>query len=126
MKRSRTLLICLGIFVAAATTQFSIAKDNADTALPRATETVEHMSQTAPDKGVPREVLEGAKCVAVIPHLIKGAFIVGAEHGVGVATCKTGGSWSAPAPFAVTGISWGPQIGGESSDIMMFIMNDDG
>src|ERR1700756_3039994 len=76
--------------------------------LQSATQTVEHMSATAPDKGVPREVLEGAKCVAVIPKLIKGAFVVGGEHGTGVATCRANGSsWSAPAPFSLSGISWG-------------------
>jgi lipid-binding SYLF domain-containing protein len=65
--------------------------------------------------------------VAVIPKLVKGAFIVGGEHGTGVATCRTSnGQWSAPAPFSVSGISWGPQIGGKSTDLMMFIMNDEG
>jgi len=63
----------------------------------------------------------------VIPKLIKGAFIVGGEHGAGVATCKTSdNSWSAPAPFSVSGVSWGPQIGGKSTDLMMFIMNEEG
>jgi SH3 domain-containing YSC84-like protein 1 len=102
--------------------------DNGSTSeLQRATEIVEHMSSAAPDKGVPREVLEGAKCVAVIPKLVKGAFVVGGEHGTGVATCRTSsGNWSAPAPFSVSGISWGPQIGGKSTDLMMFIMNDEG
>ena len=72
-------------------------------------------------------MLEGAKCVAVIPKLVKGAFVVGGEHGAGVATCRSnGGSWSAPAPFSVSGISWGPQIGGKSTDVVMFIMNDQG
>jgi lipid-binding SYLF domain-containing protein len=95
--------------------------------LQRATETVEHMSATAPDKGVPKEVLEGAKCVAVVPKLVKGAFVVGGEHGTGVATCRANGrNWSAPAPFSVSGISWGLQIGGKSTDLLMFIMNDEG
>ena len=94
--------------------------------LQKATETMEHMSSVAPDKGVPQEVLEGAKCVAVIPKLIKGAFVIGGEHGNGVATCRTGAGWSAPAPFSVSGISWGPQIGGKSTDLVMFIMNDEG
>ena len=53
--------------------------------------------------------------------------MVGGEHGNGVATCKTANNtWSAPAPFSVSGVSWGPQIGGKSTDLMMFIMNDDG
>lgn len=94
--------------------------------LQKATETMEHMSAVAPDKGVPQEVLEGAKCVAVIPKLIKGAFVIGGEHGNGVATCRTGAGWSSPAPFSVSGISWGPQIGGKSTDLVMFIMNDEG
>jgi SH3 domain-containing YSC84-like protein 1 len=99
----------------------------AQSELQRATETVEHMSATAPDKGVPKQVLEGAKCVAVIPKLVKGAFVVGGEHGTGVATCRTNDrSWSAPAPFSVSGISWGPQIGGKSTDLLMFIMNEQG
>jgi lipid-binding SYLF domain-containing protein len=102
-------------------------KDKDDSELQRATETVEHMTSAAPDTGVPNTVLEGAKCVAVIPKLVKGAFVVGGEHGKGVATCRTGsGTWSSPAPFSVSGISWGPQIGGKSSDLMMFIMNDEG
>jgi SH3 domain-containing YSC84-like protein 1 len=101
--------------------------NSADTELQRATETIEHMSSTAPDKGIPKDVLDGAKCVAVIPKLIKGAFVVGGEHGDGIATCRTpDGSWSSPAPFAVSGVSWGPQIGGKSTDLMMFIMNDEG
>ena len=105
------------------------ADDNnpAATELQRATATVEHMSSTAPDQGIPNDVLEHAKCVAVIPKLIKGAFVVGGEHGDGVATCRvSGGNWSSPAPFSVSGVSWGPQIGGKSTDLMMFIMNDDG
>src|SRR5438270_4869404 len=100
---------------------------SADNELQRATETVQHITSTAPDTGVPNTVLEGAKCVAVIPKLVKGAFVVGGEHGRGVATCRSnGGSWSAPAPFSVSGISWGPQIGGKSTDVVMFIMNDQG
>lgn len=95
--------------------------------LQRSAEVIQHVTSAAPDQGVPNQVLEGAKCVAVIPKLVKGAFIVGGEHGTGVATCRTSdGSWSAPAPFSVSGISWGPQIGGKSTDLVMFIMNDQG
>ena len=119
-------LLCLGTLVyAQASDDASSSKDSAE--LQRATAAVEHMSSTAPDRGVPKEVLEGAKCVAVIPKLVKGAFIVGGEHGKGVATCKTNtGNWSAPAPFSVSGISWGPQIGGKSTDLLMFVMNEQG
>jgi SH3 domain-containing YSC84-like protein 1 len=101
--------------------------DKTDNELQRATETIQHLTSAAPDQGVPNKGFEGAKCIAVVPRLAEGAFVVGAEHGKGVATCRTGnGSWSSPAPFSVAGISWGPQIGGKSSDLIMFIMNDEG
>ena len=122
-------LLCLATLMWAQTAPASDKHENATSGseLQRATEVVEHMSSTAPDQGVPKEVMEGAKCVAVIPKLIKGAFVVGGEHGKGVATCRTGaGKWSAPAPFTVSGISWGPQIGGKSTDLLMFIMNEEG
>ena len=80
----------------------------------------------APDKGIPREVLEDAKCVGVVPSMIKGGFIVGARYGKGVATCRTESGWSAPAPFTVAGGSWGLQIGGEAVDLVMLVMNDKG
>jgi len=95
--------------------------------LERATETVKNITAASPDKGVPKDVLQGAKCVAVIPKLTKGAFVVGGEHGSGVATCKTpDNNWSPPAPFSVSGVSFGPQFGGKTTDLMMFIMNQEG
>ena len=123
-----TLAITLLFFTVAAL-QYVQAKDqeSANSELQRATETVHNISSAASDKAVPQKVLDGAKCVAVIPKLIKGAFVVGGEHGAGVATCRTSSNaWSAPAPFSVSGISWGPQIGGKSTDLVMFIMNDEG
>ena len=80
----------------------------------------------APDKGIPQEVFEGAKCVAVVPSMIKGGFIVGARYGKGVATCRTSSGWSAPAPITIAGGSWGLQFGGEAVDLVMLIMNDKG
>jgi SH3 domain-containing YSC84-like protein 1 len=117
------LFLCLG---ACAWALAPRDKGKADNELQRATETVQHLTATAPDQGVPNKIFEGAKCIAVIPKLAKAAFVVGGEHGNGVATCRTGNGWSSPAPFSVSGISWGPQIGGKSSDLMMFIMNDEG
>lgn len=119
------LASCLGTYVCAQAQSDKNVKANDE--LTRATETVQNITSAPPDKGVPKEVLSGAKCVAVIPKLIKGAFVVGGEHGAGVASCKTAnGNWSGPAPFSVSGVSWGPQIGGKSTDLMMFIMNDEG
>jgi lipid-binding SYLF domain-containing protein len=80
----------------------------------------------APDKGIPEEVLEHAKCIAVVPHLLKGGFIFGAENGRGVATCRSANGWSAPIFFAITGGSWGLQIGVEGVDLVMIIQNERG
>jgi lipid-binding SYLF domain-containing protein len=80
----------------------------------------------SPDKGIPKEVLESAKCVAVVPSLIKGGFIVGARYGKGVATCRTSTGWSAPAPLTIAGGSWGLQFGGEAVDLVMLVMNEKG
>jgi lipid-binding SYLF domain-containing protein len=85
-----------------------------------------HEIMGAPDSGIPEEILEHAKCVAVVPHMIKGGFVFGAENGRGVATCRTANGWSAPAFFAITGGSWGLQIGVEGVDLVMIIQNDRG
>jgi len=85
-----------------------------------------HEIMAAPDSGIPEEVLDHAKCIAVVPHMVKGGFIVGAEQGRGVATCRTAHGWSAPAFFVITGGSWGLQIGIEGIDLVMVIQNDKG
>jgi len=82
--------------------------------------------QNAPDKGIPQGVLGSAECVAVVPSMLKGAFIVGAKYGRGLASCRTSKGWSAPAFFEVEGGSFGFQIGGQAVDLIMLIMNDDG
>ncbi len=80
----------------------------------------------APDKGIPEEVLSHAKCIAIVPHLVKGGFVFGGKHGRGVATCRTADGWSAPAFISVGGGSWGLQIGVEGVDLIMLVMNDKG
>jgi SH3 domain-containing YSC84-like protein 1 len=82
--------------------------------------------QGAPDKGIPEEVLGSAECVAVVPSMLKGGFIVGAKYGRGLASCRTPKGWSAPAFFVVTGGSIGFQIGGQAVDLVMLIMNKEG
>jgi len=79
-----------------------------------------------PDKGIPLEIFENAKCIAVVPRMVKGAFVFGGKHGRGVATCRTAKGWSAPALISVGGGSWGLQIGAEQIDLVMTIMNDQG
>src|ERR1700758_4072281 len=90
-----------------------------------ASETLTAMINT-PDKGIPEEVLNNAKCIVVVPHLVKGGFVIGAEHGRGVATCRTSAGWTAPAFVSINGGSWGLQIGVEGVDLVMLVMNDNG
>jgi len=80
----------------------------------------------APDNGIPEEVLVSAKCIMVVPHLIKAGFIFGGKHGRGIATCRTASGWSAPAFISVGGGSWGLQIGVEAVDLVMLVMNEQG
>src|SRR5579862_3018003 len=77
-----------------------------------------------PDKGIPQELLESAKCIAIIPGEVKFAFVFGGNYGRGVATCRTDHGWSAPMFVAIDGGSVGYQIGGSSTDIVMLFMND--
>ena len=85
-----------------------------------------HEVMATPDKGIPDEVMDHAKCVAVVPHMIKGGFVFGAQGGRGVVTCRTASGWSAPAFFAITGGSWGLQIGIEGVDLVMIVQNEQG
>jgi lipid-binding SYLF domain-containing protein len=85
-----------------------------------------HAIMSTPDKGIPEEVLSNAKCILVVPDLIKGGFIFGGKHGRGVASCRTAEGWSAPAFVSVGGGSWGLQIGVEGVDLVMLVMNDQG
>ena len=79
-----------------------------------------------PDKGIPNEILSGAKCVIVIPSMKNAGFIVGGRYGRGYATCRTEHGWSAPAPVFLGGGSFGLQIGGEGVDLILVVMNDKG
>ena len=83
-----------------------------------------------PDKGVPQDLLDKAECVVVFPSVKKAAFVVGASYGRGVITCRSGenfnGRWSAPAMFALEGASFGLQIGGEATDFVLLVMNEQG
>src|SRR6185437_12223772 len=79
-----------------------------------------------PDKGIPSSILAGASCVVVIPSYKKGAFVLGAQYGQGVATCRTSRGWSAPVFVKLTGGSFGWQIGGQSTDLVLVAMNQKG
>ena len=79
-----------------------------------------------PDKGIPQSILAGASCVVVIPGFKKGAFLVGAQYGQGVATCRTPKGWSSPVFVQLSGGSFGFQAGGQSTDLVLVAMNQDG
>src|SRR5712692_10786380 len=122
----RLLILC----VVACFTVSAFAKDDDDQNKAedrvKSAGTVLEEIESAPDQGIPEEVLASAECVAVVPTMLKGGFIVGARYGRGVASCRTPKGWSAPAFFAVEGGSFGLQIGGQAVDLVMLIMNQDG
>ncbi|MGA3213527.1 MAG: YSC84-related protein [Terriglobales bacterium] len=93
----------------------------------QASQTVLHEIMSAPDKGIPRDILAASDCVAVIPSMVKGGFVFGANYGKGIATCRYGDNrWSAPAPIKIEGGSWGLQIGVQGVDLVMTILNRKG
>ncbi len=77
-----------------------------------------------PDKAIPDGIMNDSKCIAVVPSMLKVAVGFGANHGKGVATCRTAHGWSAPAPITITGGSWGLQLGGQAVDLVMVVTND--
>src|SRR5438309_11663095 len=115
------MLLCGVVFAADETTKESKASDRAQAAAD-----VLNEIESAPDAGMPQEILGKAECVAVVPSMLKGGFIVGGKYGRGLASCRTPKGWSAPAFFTITGGSVGFQIGGQAVDLVMLIMNNDG
>jgi SH3 domain-containing YSC84-like protein 1 len=88
--------------------------------------TVLSQIMSAPDRAIPDGILSGAKCIAIVPSMLKASFVFGANYGKGVATCRTEHGWSAPVFFKVTGGSFGFQAGGQASDLVLIIRTDDG
>ena len=123
----RFLAVCLLLFVATAAwaAESDDDENKAEDRIKAAASVLDEI-QSAPDQGVPEEVLGSAECVAIVPSMLKGGFIVGARYGRGVASCRTPKGWSAPAFFSVQGGSIGLQIGGQAVDLVMLIMNQDG
>jgi SH3 domain-containing YSC84-like protein 1 len=120
MKTLLRIVLCAVMFMSVA-----FASEAASSRLETAATVLNEIMAT-PDKGIPSDILGSAKCVAVVPNLLKGGFIVGGAHGRGMATCRTATGWSAPAPITTTGGSVGLQIGGQAVDLVMVVMNDRG
>jgi len=120
----KRLLIFSTVVIFAA--QFAAATDrDDDVARTRKAAQVFKEIMDTPDKGIPHDLLDKSKCIAIIPGDKKFAFIFGGNYGRGVATCRTGHGWSAPVFIAVEGGSVGYQIGGSSTDLVMLFMNDE-
>jgi lipid-binding SYLF domain-containing protein len=127
MKRFLLLWVVVGLAsVAVAADEKTDGKESKAKDRVQAAADVLNEIQGAPDKGIPAEVLGSAECVAVVPSMLKGGFVVGARYGRGLASCRTPKGWSAPAFFSVKGGSFGLQIGGQAVDLVMLIMNDGG
>ena len=125
MKKSMSLLLMSLLGLAGTCAWASSAREDTVDRMQKSVEVLQSIMST-PDKGIPEEVLSGAKCIIVVPDLIKGGFIIGGKHGRGVASCRTPEGWSAPAFVSVGGGSWGLQIGVEGVDLVMLVMNDRG
>ena len=121
-------LLLLAVVVSLASLAFAVDEPRESKASDRVQAAADVLNeiQSAPDSGIPEEVLGRAECVAVVPSMLKGGFIVGAKYGRGVASCRTPKGWSTPAFFTVTGGSFGFQIGGQAVDLVMLIMNNEG
>jgi lipid-binding SYLF domain-containing protein len=120
----------LFLFLAISLSTMALAADDDDSSkavdrIKAASEVLDQI-ESAPDQGIPEEVLGSAECVAVVPSMLKAGFIVGARYGKGVASCRTPKGWSAPAFISIEGGSFGLQIGGQAVDLVMLVMNQDG
>jgi len=124
--RKSIAALTIGLFAAAASAP-AIAQDKADNELNESTQIMQELTGPQATAGIPDAVLKDAKCIAVIPKMLKAGFVVGGQHGSGVATCRmANGHWSPPAPFSLSGASFGAQIGGEEMGYVMMVMNQNG
>src|SRR6478609_4918742 len=122
----KKLVLALVVFGLTASAFAGDDMDNKAADRVKSAATVLEEIQSAPDTGIPDEVMGSAECVAVVPSMLKAGFVFGARYGRGVASCRTAKGWSDPAFFTVQGGSFGLQIGGQAVDLVMLIMNNKG
>jgi SH3 domain-containing YSC84-like protein 1 len=127
-RRSITVLAILGAITGSVAWASSV-RDDATERLRSSAKVLKQIA-SAPDKGIPEEVVKNAKCIVVFPDVIKAGVIIGGKYGHGVSVCRTAskraGGWSAPAFITISGGTFGPQIGAEGVDVVMVVMNDKG
>lgn len=125
MKKLAVVLVVVWLWTAAFAADEPAKESRASDRVQAAADVLNEI-QSAPDSGIPQDILGRAQCVAVVPSMLKGGFIVGAKYGRGLASCRNPKGWSSPAFFTVTGGSFGFQIGGQAVDLVMLVMNDEG
>jgi len=127
-KNSPWIAICLGLLIPGMTiiqAQAASTHEDLQDRIDAAKAVLDQILNT-PDNTIPLNILKDATCVAVIPSLKKGAFLVGAEYGQGVVTCRTGHGWSGPVFIRLAGGSFGFQAGGQATDLVLVAVNDHG
>jgi lipid-binding SYLF domain-containing protein len=122
MKKIAAICLC---FMLTGTAFAAASRDDLQARIDAAKQVLDQI-MGAGDRSVPMDILQQATCVAVVPGMIKGAFVFGAQYGQGVVTCRTGHGWSAPVFIRMAGGSWGLQIGGQSTDLILIAVNDRG
>jgi len=115
--------VCLSFLLTS--TAFAATKDDLQSRMDSAKIVLDQI-MAAKDKTIPIDILRSATCVAVVPGMVKGAFVFGAQYGQGVVTCRTGHGWSAPVFIRMAGGSFGFQIGGQATDLILIAVNDRG
>ena len=133
MKRELVLPLVASVAMFGVAAWGSSARQDARERLQNSAEVLTEIA-ASPDKGIPNEVVQRARCIIVVPHLVKAGLIAGGKYGRGVAVCRTNSgkhagaktAWSAPAFITIGGASWGLQIGAEGIDLVMMVMNDKG
>jgi lipid-binding SYLF domain-containing protein len=116
--------LAIGIAIVLSSAALAAAADSANQRLATSAAVFQEVMNT-PDQGIPQDLLSKAECVILVPGLKKGAFVVGGEYGRGFVECRhsDGMGWGAPAAIRVEGGSFGAQIGGSSTDVVMLVMN---
>jgi lipid-binding SYLF domain-containing protein len=126
MKKTIASLCLCFTFAASASSAFAASSKEDLKNRIDAAKTVMDQIMAANDKSIPLNILQQATCVAVVPSMLKGAFVFGAQYGQGVVTCRTGHGWSAPVFIRMAGGSFGFQIGGQATDLVLVAVNDRG
>ncbi len=119
-------LVALTILLSMAVCAAASERRDADLDRIQTANSVLNQIMSAPDRAIPDSIMSGAKCIAIMPSMLKASFVFGANYGKGVATCRTEHGWSAPAFFKLTGGSFGFQAGGQASDLVLIVRTDDG